>query len=586
MTRSQTLDSHPETKPKWWKEATVYQIYPASFKDTNGDGWGDLKGITEKLPYIKRLGVDVIWMCPFYDSPQQDMGYDIADYEKVWPRYGTNEECFELIDKVKALGMKVVVDLVINHCSADHKWFQESRSSKDNAKRDWFIWKPAKGFDSEGKPIPPNNWRSFFGGSAWEWDEKTQEFYLRLFASKQPDFNWELSEVRQAIYETSVGFWLDRGVDGFRIDVGGMYSKDQNFPDAEVKDPTVEFQDPLKHFANGPRIHEFHKEMHQFMVDRVTDGRELLTVGEIGFGTEKDFVEYTSAKEREIGMMFNFKHVSVGEDPNFKFKLVPFSLKDFKLAVAESFQFINGTDCWSTIYIENHDQPRSVSRFGDDSPDWRAISAKMLSVLEISLTGTLFVYQGQELGQPNIKGWTIDQYEDVELHGNYDYIKKQFGENSKEMKHFHEAVPVISRDHARTPFPWTAENPSAGFSTSTTPWFALNPSYPEVNAESQLNDPQSVYNFWIKALKIRKEHKNILVYGYDFEFHDLDNDKLFLFTKKYEDKTLFAAFNFSSDIVEFTVPIDGKLTQLFGNYEDVDASSPLQPWEGRLYYVF
>ncbi|SCU96742.1 LAMI_0F07580g1_1 [Lachancea mirantina] len=580
-------DSHPETQHKWWKEAAVYQIYPASFKDSNGDGWGDLAGITSKLDYIKGLGVDVIWICPFYDSPQQDMGYDIADYEKVWPRYGTNADCFELISKAHALGIKVVVDLVINHCSADHVWFQESRSSQTSPKRDWFIWRPPKGYDAAGKPIPPNNWRSFFGGSAWEFDDHTQEFYLRLFASRQPDFNWELKEVRDAIYETAVGFWIDHGVDGFRIDVASMYSKVAGLPDAPVEEPGNPFQNGGAYFINGPRIHEFHKEMHKYMVSRVSDGRELLTVGEIGFGDERNFKEYTSAKEREIGMLFNFKHVSVGEG-EFKYNLHPYSLKDFKLAVAESFLFVNKTDCWSTIYIENHDQPRSVTRFGDDSPEWRTVSAKLLALLEISLTGTLFVYQGQELGQINFKSTDPKDYEDIEVQGNYEMVKKEFGENSPQMKKFKQALPVISRDHARTPFAWTRDAPHAGFTTADTPWFGLNSTFKDgINAQDELNDPNSVVHFWKKALQVRKQHKDILVYGYDFEFSDLDHDQLFAFTKKSDGKTLFVALNFSGHDLKFNVPHSAsQYTPIFGNYGSIpEPSVPLRPWEGRLYYV-
>ncbi|SCU99279.1 LANO_0F01354g1_1 [Lachancea nothofagi CBS 11611] len=582
---------------KWWKEASVYQIYPASFKDSNNDGWGDLPGITSKLPYLKRLGVDAIWICPFYDSPQQDMGYDISDYEKVWPRYGTNEDCYELIQKCHDAGIKVVVDLVINHCSSEHKWFQESRSSKSNAKRDWFIWKPAKGLDAAGKPIPPNNWKSFFGGSAWEWDEKTQEFYLRLFASKQPDFNWENEDMRKHLYESSAGFWLRHGIDGFRIDTAGLYSKADGLPDAEITDPDSEFQYPGEITRNGPRIHEFHKEMRQYFDEQVQDGREIFTVGEVGDCTIEGRLLYTSENEREMSQLFHFAHINVGATELFRYNVTPFTLKEWKEAIAESFQFANRTDSWSTIYLENHDQPRSVTRFGDDSPLWRNISAKLLALLEISLTGTLYIYQGQELGQTNNIGWTLDQYEDVDVQNNRNLIREKHGDDSVHMRKFEEGVALFSRDHSRNPFPWSSREPDAGFSVhggqgAPKPWLEVNDTFRDgINVEDEEHDPESVLNYWRQALLVRKKHKNFLVYGQDFEFHNLDHQKLVMFTKSSGDdsepRTLFAALNFSSEPCDFTVPDENATyTPFFGNYPlESGQKQSLRPWEGRLYFA-
>ncbi|CAI4444312.1 ALH_1c_G0016760.mRNA.1.CDS.1 [Saccharomyces cerevisiae] len=549
-----------------------------NFKDSNNDGWGDLAGITSKLDYVKELGVDAIWVCPFYDSPQEDMGYDIANYEKVWPRYGTNEDCFQMIEEAHKRGIKVIVDLVINHCSEEHEWFKESRSSKANPKRDWFFWRPPKGYDEKGNPIPPNNWRSFFGGSAWRYDEKTGEFFLHVFALGQPDFNWENEECRKAIYDSSVGYWLRHNVDGFRIDVGSMYSKVEGLPDAPITDPTVPYQKGTEFFINGPRIHEYHKEMHNYILSQVPEGKEIMTVGEVGIGNEDDFRVYTSAKEGELNMMFNFKHTSVGENQN----------ANFKLALAESFLFIENTDCWSTIYLENHDQPRSVSRFGSDSPKWREISSKMLATLIISLTGTVFIYQGQELGMPNFKNRKIEQIKCVEGTGTYAAIKRDYGEDSEKMKKFFEALALISRDHGRTPFPWSADEPSAGFSKDAKPWIDMNESFRDgINAESELNDKDSVFFFWKKALQVRKEHKDILVYGHNFQFIDLDNDKLFMFTKDTDNKKMFAVFNFSSDNTDFSVPDnEASYTMFFGNYANSNGDSrTLQPWEGRLYLL-
>ncbi|CAI5066857.1 ANM_HP_G0204460.mRNA.1.CDS.1 [Saccharomyces cerevisiae] len=582
-----TISDHPETEPKWWKEATIYQIYPASFKDSNDDGWGDLKGITSKLQYIKDLGVDAIWVCPFYDSPQQDMGYDISNYEKVWPTYGTNEDCFELIDKTHKLGMKFITDLVINHCSTEHEWFKESRSSKTNPKRDWFFWRPPKGYDAEGKPIPPNNWGSHFGGSAWTFDETTNEFYLRLFCSTQPDLNWENEDCRRAIFESAVGFWLDHGVDGFRIDTAGLYSKRPGLPDSPIFDKTSKLQHPNWGSHNGPRIHEYHQELHRFMKNRVKDGREIMTVGEVGHGSDNAL--YTSAARYEVSEVFSFTHVEVGTSPFFRYNIVPFTLKQWKEAIASSFLFINGTDSWATTYIENHDQSRSITRFADDSPKYRKISGKLLTLLECSLTGTLYVYQGQEIGQINFKEWPIEKYEDVDVKNNYEIIKKSFGKNSKEMKDFLKGIALLSRDHSRTPMPWTKDKPNAGFTgPDVKPWFFLNESFEQgINVEQESRDDDSVLNFWKRALQARKKYKELMIYGYDFQFIDLDSDQIFSFTKEYEDKTLFAALNFSGEEIEFSLPREGaSLSFILGNYDDTDVSSRvLKPWEGRIYLV-
>ncbi|SCU84134.1 LAME_0C08394g1_1 [Lachancea meyersii CBS 8951] len=583
---------------KWWKEATVYQIYPASFKDSDNDGWGDLPGITSKIPYFKHLGVDTIWICPFYDSPQQDMGYDISDYEKVWPRYGTNEDCFELIQKAHNNDIKVVVDLVINHCSSEHKWFQESRSSKTNSKRDWFIWKAAKGFDSSGKPIAPNNWRSFFGGSAWEWDEKSQEFYLHLFASGQPDFNWENDELRKHLYDSSAGFWLRHGVDGFRIDTAGLYSKVAGFPDAEITDPDSELQYPGAVTRNGPRIHEFHKEMRKYFEQQLPPGKEIFTVGEVGNCDNSGLLQYTSEEQGEMSQLFNFAHTNVGTSGHFRYNVVPYTLKDWKLGIAASFLFANRTDSWTTVYLENHDQPRSVTRFGNDSPQWRKISAKLLALLEISLTGTLYIYQGQELGQINNLGWDLDQYDDVDVKNNRALIREKYGDDSVQMRKFEEGVALFSRDHARTPMPWSSREPDAGFGVygghaAAKPWLAVNDTFRDgINVEDELEDPNSVLNFWREALKVRQLYKDTLVYGQDFEFHDLDDPKLFMFTKKTDEhekpRQLFAALNFSSEPCDFSAPEAdaAQLTQFFSNYPALpNVKDTLRPWEGRLFFL-
>jgi len=581
------LAKHPETKPQWWKEATFYQIYPASFKDSNNDGWGDINGIRSKLSYLKSLGITAVWISPFYDSPQKDMGYDIRDYDKVWPTYGTNEEIFHLIKEAHKLDIRIVVDLVINHCSDEHKWFEESRSSLDNPKRDWFYWRKPKGYTKDGKPIPPNNWRSFFGGSAWEYDERTKEFYLHLFAVGQPDLNWENPVCRSAIFEDSMGFWLRNGVDGFRIDTAFLYSKDTTFPDAPITNPKDDFQDPGNFVSNGPRIHEFHKLMHHFMLSQIDDKRTIMTVGEVGHAGNDARVAYTSSASHELSEIFTFKHTDAGTSEKFRYDLVPFTLKDWKLAVADSFRWIDGTDSWSTIYFENHDQARSVSRFTDDSPESRVPAAKMLASLQICMTGTMYVYQGQELGCINLKNTPLEDYEDVEVRTNYKVISEKFGQDSQEVKNFKKAVAVISRDHARTPYPWSSKGPNAGFNDSAKPWFKVNEAYKDgINEEDEENDPNSVLNFWKKAIKVRKENKHIMVYGYNFEFYELDNNKIFAFTKEYENEKLFAIFNFTKEDVSFKFPGNEKYVLFFGTHDNVDGSKTvLKPWEGRLYHV-
>ena len=373
------IPGHPETLPTWWKEAIIYHIYPASFKDSNNDGWGDMNGVTSKLEYIKDLGGNAILLCPICDSPQDDMDYDIASYKKVWPTYGSNEDCFNLINKTHELNMKFIIDLIIHphHCSSEHPWFKESRSSKNNAKRDWFFWRPPKGFDKEGEPIPPDDSKSFFSGSAWTFDDHTQEFYLRLFAETQPDLNWENEECRQAIYEDVISFWLDHGVDGFRIDAGGLHSETQDLPDVSNIISDSKWQPCVVYHSNGPRIHERHPEMNQLM-NRLKDGREIVIVGEMAYSTDEDKRLLTSTGRNDMSHQFHFHHIHYGLDPSFRYNLAPTELKYWKLAIQESFKFINGNDAWSTLHMENHNQARSISRFCDDSPKYRAISGKLL----------------------------------------------------------------------------------------------------------------------------------------------------------------------------------------------------------------
>ncbi|ABN66628.2 alpha-glucosidase maltase [Scheffersomyces stipitis CBS 6054] len=566
---------------EWWKNATVYQIWPASYKDSNGDGVGDIPGIISTLDYLKDLGVDVIWCSPMYDSPQDDMGYDISDYEKVYPEYGTNEDMQTLIDETHKRGMKLILDLVINHTSSEHVWFKESRSSKTNSKRDWYIWKPPK-FDADGNRHPPNNWGSFFSGSAWEYDELTGEYYLRLFARTQPDLNWENEVTRKAIYDSAMKFWLDRGIDGFRIDTAGLYSKDQKFPDASIVCPDEEFQMSFQNTNNGPRIHEFHKEMYS----NVTSNYDAMTVGEVGFCSREDSLKYVSAKEQEMNMIFLFDTITVGREGGDTFGYKDWTLTDFKRAIQKDTTFIEGTDAWSTVFIENHDQPRSVTRFGGIK--YASQSAKLITLLESTLTGTLFIYQGQEIGMENLpRSWSIDEYKDINTINYYKKFKEKYGNDSdfkeKEEK-LMDIINLVARDNSRSPVQWNSST-NGGF-TSGTPWTRVNDNYRTINVASQIDDPNSVLSFWKKSIQIRKQYQDLLIFG-TFKILDFENENVFTYIKEDEKNGLRKAYvvlNFSNNSVKFEKLIGGEFELLHCNVGDVDESI-LSPYEGRLYIV-
>ncbi|KAK6456191.1 alpha-glucosidase maltase [Scheffersomyces xylosifermentans] len=565
----------------WWKNATVYQIWPASYKDSNGDGMGDIPGIISTLDYIKDLGVDVIWLSPMYDSPQDDMGYDISDYESVYPKYGTLDDMQALIDGAHKRGIKLILDLVINHTSSEHKWFKESRSSKTNPKRDWYIWKKPR-YDKDGKRLPPNNWGSHFSGSAWEYDEVTDEYYLRLFAKTQPDLNWENEETRNAIYDSALKFWYEKGVDGFRIDTAGLYSKVQSYKDAPVLFADQTYQPSDKYTQNGPRIHEFHKEMYS----KVTGNYDAMTVGEVGHCSREEALKYVSAKEKEMNMMFLFNVVEVGSVVGDRFRYNGWKLTDFKKAVEEQGAFIEGTDAWSTVFIENHDQPRSVTRFGNIKHS--AQSAKLLSLLQTTLTGTLFIYQGQEIAMENLpRDWSIEEYKDINTINYYAQFKEKYGADpdfeEKERK-LMDVINLVARDHARSPVQWDATE-NAGFSTGT-PWTRVNDNYKTVNVASQIDDPNSILNFWKKSVKVRKQYQDLLVHG-SFKILDFDNEKLFTYVKhqpNVDSPQAYVVLNFSIDTVKFEKLIEGQFKLVHSNVDKVDDDF-LSPYEARLYIV-
>ncbi|KAH3664443.1 hypothetical protein WICMUC_005828 [Wickerhamomyces mucosus] len=565
------------TEIPWWKDAVVYQIWPHSFKDSNGDGIGDFKGIISQLDHIKNLGATVIWLSPHYKSPCFDMGYDIADYEDVNENYGTLEECFELIDAIHAKGLKIIFDLVVNHTSHEHKWFKESRSSKTNPKRDWYIWKPPR-YDENGKRHPPNNWSSHFSGSAWSYDELTDEYYLRLFANEQPDLNWENPDTRNAIYDSALKFWYEHGVDGFRIDTAGLYSKTQTFLDAPVIFPDQEFQPCGIYTHNGPRIHEFHKEMYE----KTTGNYDAMTVGEVGHGSREDALKYVSAKEKELNMIFIFDPVEVGSDPSDRFRYNGFKLSDFKKAIKAQVGFISGTDAWSAVFIENHDQPRSVTRFGNTStPLFHEKSAKLLALLQTSLTGTLFIYQGQEIGMTNVsRSWDISEYLDINTINYVEAFKEKI-HTEEEYEKLLDVINLVARDHSRTPVQWD-DSSNGGFTTGK-PWTRVNDNYKDINAAKQVKDPNSIYSFWSKLLKFRNEHKEILTHG-NFEILDFENEDTFQFVKTSENgEKAHVVLNFSDKTLEFENQVKGGKLAI-NNYDQFEESK-LQPYEARLYII-
>ncbi|MFC0302567.1 alpha-glucosidase [Virgibacillus soli] len=555
----------------WWKEAVVYQIYPRSFRDSNGDGMGDLRGIIEKLDYLQELGVDVIWLSPIYDSPNDDNGYDIRDYRRILEDFGTMADFDELLAGLHARGMKVMMDLVVNHTSDEHEWFQKSRESKDSPYRDYYYWRPAK----NGKE--PNNWESFFSGSTWKYDEQTAAYYLHLFSEKQPDLNWENEKVRQEVYEM-MKFWLDKGIDGFRMDVINMISKHPELPDAKATaGKTLASGGP--YFMNGPRVHEFLQEMNR----EVLAHYDMMTVGETPDVDVEDAKLYTGADRHELNMVFQFEHVDLDSGPNGKWDLRPLSLLDLKHVFTK---WQNGLDQvgWNSLYLNNHDQPRAVSRYGDDGVYWKE-SAKMLATFLHMLKGTPYIYQGEEIGMTNVKFPSIDDYKDIETLNMYkDKVVEQGLDHDKVM----EAIYAKGRDNARTPMQWNDEN-HAGFTTGI-PWIQVNPNYPKINVAQQLKEEDSIFHYYKKLIQLRKAN-DVVVYGkYDLLLPE--SEKVYAYTRTLENEQLLVILNFTASEVPFLLPDEVQFkaqTLLIANYDvPVTASIEkfnLRPYEARVYQL-
>ncbi|HEU4349490.1 MAG TPA: alpha-glucosidase [Actinoplanes sp.] len=516
---------------RWWMGAVVYQVYPRSFADSDGDGMGDLRGIIDHLDYLAALAVDVIWLSPVYPSPQDDNGYDISDYRDIDPVFGDLATFDKLLAGVHARGMKLVMDLVVNHTSDEHPWFVESRSSAHSAKRDWYWWRPARERMEPGAPgAEPTNWGSFFGGPAWEHDPATGEYYLHLFSRKQPDLNWENPEVREAVYDM-MRWWLDRGVDGFRMDVVNFISKDPALPDGTLPVGTS-YADGSAAFINGPRIHEFLHEMHE----QVFAGRdELLTVGEMPGVTVDEARLYTDPARQELDMVFKFDHVSVDRGPD-PWVLQPLRLTDLK-AIFGRWQAGLADVGWNSLYWNNHDQPRVVSRFGDDR-DFRVESAKMLGTVLHLHRGTPYVYQGEELGMTNAPFGGIDDFRDVEALGQY---AQAVGKEGRSPEDVLTVLRARGRDNARTPMQWDT-SPNAGFTTGT-PWLAVNPNHREINAAAAVADPDSVFHYYRKLIELR--HTEPAVVDGDFTMLLPHHEQLYAYTRRLGDTELLVIGNFS-----------------------------------------
>lgn len=554
---------------KWWKESVVYQIYPRSFCDSNGDGIGDLRGIISKLDYLEELGVDVLWLSPIYKSPNDDNGYDISDYRDIMDEFGTLDDFDELLTKAHEHHLKIMLDLVVNHTSDEHKWFMESRSSKDNPYRDYYIWE--KGKDGN----PPNNWDSNFSGSAWEYDETTDMYYLHLFSTKQPDLNWRNEKVREEVYDL-MKWWLDKGIDGFRMDVINMISKVKGYPDGKPI-PGSKYGDRLPYVMNGPHVHEYLQEMNH----RVLSKYDLITVGEAPCTSVEDAQKYTGFDRDELNMVFTFEHMDVDADNGLKWTDKKPDLVELKKVFSKWQTGLDGVG-WNSLYLNNHDQPRMVSRFGDDRKYWKE-SAKMLAICLHMMQGTPYIYQGEEIGMKNIEFQSIEECNDIEAINAYKEYTSDGRISPEDMMRY---INKKGRDNARTPMQWN-DTENAGFTTGT-PWFTVNPNYKEVNVAEQEKDPDSILNFYKHLIQMRKEYP-IIVYG-SYKLLYPDHKTAFVYERMLEDEKLLVACNFSAEELELEVPaefVQKEAELLISNYHEAKISEKLvlRPYEARVYRI-
>ncbi len=520
---------------EWWRSAVVYQVYPRSFADSDGDGVGDLAGVRQRLDHLERLGVDVVWLSPVYRSPMDDNGYDISDYHDVDPLFGTLADLDGLIADLHARGMKLVMDLVVNHTSSAHAWFEESRSGRGSTKRDWYWWRAPRPGRTGGEPgAEPTNWTSAFSGPAWTWDAASGEYYLHLFAASQPDLNWENPEVREAVY-AMMRWWLDRGVDGFRMDVINLISKTVVDGEPGLRDAT-DPADPFEQARSGPRLHEFLQEMHREVFAGRPDG--LLTVGEMPGCTLEEARLFTDPARGEVDMVFQFEHVDLDTGPGGKWDVVPATSRDLKRSLARWQDGLADVG-WNSLYLGNHDQPRCVSRFGDDSPAHRVASAKALATVLHLHRGTPYVYQGDELGMSNVPFARIEELRDIEsLNAHREMLAAGVSPDEAMA-----AILAKSRDHARTPVQWDATE-SAGFTTGR-PWIGVHPDHTEVNAATQWEDPDSVLHHYRRLVALRHEEP-VVAHG-DFTLLLPDHEQVHAFVRRWAGTELLVVANLSSD---------------------------------------
>ncbi len=544
---------------QWWQRAVVYQVYPKSFQDSDGDGIGDLKGITSQLPYLAKLGVDVIWLSPVYESPMDDNGYDISDYRAIAPVFGTMEDFDTMLATAHGLGIKIVMDLVANHTSDEHWWFTESRSSRDNPYRDYYYWRdPVDGHE-------PSNMGGVFGGSIWQWDEATRQYYLHCFSVKQPDLNWENPRVRDEVYDL-MDFWLAKGVDGFRMDVIGMIAKDTTFPSGEPGPTGYARLDPL---IQDERVHPWLREMRQ----RVLSRYDTMTVGEVGGATVETARKYANLDGSELSMVFQFEHVGLTGSPDRgKWVTDKPRLVDLKRVFEHWETGLEGV-AWNSLFWDNHDQPRAVSRWANDAPEWRELSAKMLATCLHLMKGTPYIYQGEELGMTNYPFEDMSLIDDLEAHDAYRMLTQDCGCSHEEAM---AAMREICRDNARTPMQWDA-TPLGGFTTGH-PWLPVNPNTAQINAAAQVDDPTSVFAHYQRLIALR--HQSDLVVHGTFRLLLPESEELFVYERALGDERMLVACNFSDHDVAFDVPAGYEgAERLAENYAEPGPAGTLRPYE-------
>ena len=551
----------------WWKEAVVYQIYPRSFMDSNGDGIGDLNGITEKMGYLEKLGIDVIWLSPVYESPNDDNGYDISNYQGIMKDFGTMEDFDRMLASAHAHGIKIVMDLVVNHTSDEHPWFVESRKSRDNPYRDYYFWREGK----DGKE--PNNWGSCFSGSAWQYDEETQMYYLHLFSKKQPDLNWDNPAVREEVF-SMMDWWCQKGIDGFRMDVISMISKVPGLPDGKAGDSGRGDFGP--YVCNGPHVHEYLQEMNQ----KVLSKYDLLTVGECSGVTVEEAKKYASLDGSELSMVFQFEHMDLDGGETSKWCDRKIDLVELKKVLSKWQVSLEGK-AWNSLYWCNHDQPRMLSRLGNDSPEYRELSGKMLATCLHMMQGTPYVYQGEELGMTNVPFETMEDFRDIESINAYRELVGQGVLDGETMMKY---LRYKSRDNARTPVQWSDEK-NAGFTTGT-PWIMVNPNYREINAKEQLSREDSMFYYYQKLIALRHE-MDLIVYG-SYQLLLPEDPAIFAYTRTLGEEKLLVVCNFSGESQQFLLPEEfhgreGRL--LISNYQQEARAEKqtLRPYEAFVY---